>query len=122
MIRTTTSNLDGKEIEKYLGVVVGEAILGANIFKDLFGAVRDIVGGRAGAYENELSRARDIAFAEMEQEAVSLGANAVIGIDIDYEVVGQKGAMMMVSVSGTAVTGLDTSLEFNRKSRVWTCY
>ncbi|MBQ85639.1 MAG: hypothetical protein CMQ16_04450 [Gammaproteobacteria bacterium] len=103
MIRTTTSNLDGKEIEKYLGVVVGEAILGANIFKDLFGAVRDIVGGRAGAYENELSRARDIAFAEMEQEAVYLGANAVVGIDIDYEVVGQKGAMMMVSVSGTAV-------------------
>ena len=103
MIRTTTSNLDGREIENYLGVVVGEAMLGANLFKDLFGAVRDIVGGRAGAYENELSRARDIAFAEMEQEAVSLGANAVVGIDIDYEVVGQKGAMMMVSVSGTAV-------------------
>ena len=71
MIRTTTSNLDGKEIEKYLGVVVGEAILGANIFKDIFGAVRDIVGGRAGAYENELSRARDIAFAEIEQEVYS---------------------------------------------------
>ncbi|HBW82798.1 MAG: hypothetical protein CMD92_03940 [Gammaproteobacteria bacterium] len=103
MICTTTSNLDGEVIEKYLGVVVGEAILGANILKDLFGAVRDIVGGRAGAYENELSRAREIAFAEIEQAASSLGANALIGIDIDYEVVGKKGAMMMVSVSGTAV-------------------
>ncbi|MEC8453650.1 MAG: heavy metal-binding domain-containing protein [Pseudomonadota bacterium] len=103
MIRTTTNTLEGREIEEYLGVVIGEAILGANIFKDLFGAVRDIVGGRAGAYEDELGKARDIAFQEMEQEAVSLGANAVIGIDIDYEVVGQKGGMMMVSVSGTAV-------------------
>ena len=103
MICTTTSNLDGEVIEKYLGVVVGEAILGANILKDLFGAVRDIVGGRAGAYENELSRAREIAFAEIEQAASSLGANALIGIDIDYEVVGKKGAMMMVSVSGTDV-------------------
>jgi uncharacterized protein YbjQ (UPF0145 family) len=103
MIRTTTNTLEGREIEEYLGVVVGEAILGANIFKDLFGAVRDIVGGRAGAYEDELGKARDIAFQEMEQEAVILGANAVIGIDIDYEVVGQNGGMMMVSVSGTAV-------------------
>ena len=103
MIRTTTNSLEGREIEEYLGVVIGEAILGANIFKDLFGAVRDIVGGRAGAYEDELGKARDIAFQEMEQEAVILGANAVIGIDIDYEVVGQNGGMMMVSVSGTAV-------------------
>lgn len=103
MIRTTTNTLEGSEIEEYLGVVIGEAILGANIFKDLFGAVRDIVGGRAGAYEDELGKARDIAFQEMEQEAVILGANAVIGIDIDYEVVGQNGGMMMVSVSGTAV-------------------
>ena len=103
MIRTTTNTLEGREIEEYLGVVIGEAILGANIFKDLFGAVRDIVGGRAGAYEDELGKARDIAFQEMEQEAVILGANAVIGIDIDYEVVGQNGCMMMVSVSGTAV-------------------
>ena len=84
-------------------MVIGEAILGANIFKDLFGAVRDIVGGRAGAYEDELGKARDIAFQEMEQEALILGANAVIGIDIDYEVLGQNGGMMMVSVSGTAV-------------------
>ena len=103
MIRTTTNTLEGREIEEYLGVVIGEAILGANIFKDVFGAVRDIVGGRAGAYEDELGKARDIAFQEMEQEAVILGANAVIGIDIDYEVVGQNGGMMMVSVSGTAV-------------------
>ena len=103
MIRTTTNTLEGREIEEYLGVVIGEAILGANIFKDLFGAVRDIVGGRAGAYEDELGKARDIAFQEMEQEAVILGANAVIGIDIDYVVVGQNGGMMMVSVSGTAV-------------------
>lgn len=102
MIRTTTNTLEGREIEEYLGVVIGEAILGANIFKDLFGAVRDIVGGRAGAYEDELGKARDIAFQEMEQEAVILGANAVIGIDIDYEVVGQNGGMM-VSVSGTAI-------------------
>ncbi len=103
MIRTTTNTLEGREIEEYLGVVIGEAILGANIFKDLFGAVRDIVGGRAGAYEDELGKARDIAFQEMEQEAVILGANAVIGIDIDYEVVGKNGGMMMVSVSGTAI-------------------
>ena len=103
MIRTTTNTLEGREIEEYLGVVIGEAILGANMIKDLFGAVRDIVGGRAGAYEDELGKARDIAFQEMEQEAVILGANAVIGIDIDYEVVGQNGGMMMVSVSGTAV-------------------
>lgn len=103
MIRATTHTLQGKEIEEYLGVVVGEAILGANIFKDLFGAVRDIVGGRAGAYENELGKARDIAFQEVEYEAKAMGANAVIGIDIDYEVIGNKGGMMMVSVSGTAV-------------------
>lgn len=103
MIRATTSTLQGMEIEEYLGVVVGEAILGANIFKDIFGAVRDIVGGRAGAYEDELGKARDIAFQEIEEEALHMGANAIIGIDIDYEVVGVKGGMMMVSVSGTAV-------------------
>ena len=103
MIRSTTNTLQGREIEEYLGVVVGEAILGANIFKDIFGAVRDIVGGRAGAYEDELGKARDIAFQEVEAEARAMGANAVIGIDIDYEVVGERGGMMMVSVSGTAV-------------------
>lgn len=103
MIRSTTHTLQGRDIEQYLGVVVGEAILGANIFKDIFGAVRDIVGGRAGAYEDELGKARDIAFQEIEDEARAMGANAIVGIDIDYEVVGQNGGMMMVSVSGTAV-------------------
>lgn len=103
MIKTTTPNIEGREVTDYLGVVVGEAILGANIFKDIFGAIRDIVGGRAGAYEEELGRARDIAFEEMEQEARILGADAIVGIDLDYEVIGMKGGMMMVSVSGTAV-------------------
>jgi len=103
MIRSTTPTLEGKQITEYCGIVVGEAILGANIFKDIFGAVRDIVGGRAGAYEDELSRARDIAFQDMEQAAGMMGANAIVGIDLDYEVIGQKGGMMMVNVSGTAV-------------------
>lgn len=103
MLKTTTSNIDGKEIYEYMNIVVGEAILGANIFKDIFGAIRDIVGGRAGAYEKEMKKARQIAFDEMEEEAKRLGANGIVGIDIDYEVVGQQGGMMMVSVSGTAV-------------------
>lgn len=103
MIRTTTPTLEGRVITDYLGVVVGEAILGANIFKDIFGAVRDIVGGRAGAYEQEMGKARDIAFEELDTEARMLGADAIVGIDLDYEVVGQKGGMMMVSISGTAV-------------------
>ncbi|MFC6633931.1 heavy metal-binding domain-containing protein [Microbulbifer taiwanensis] len=103
MLKTTTSVVDGREIRDYLDVVVGEAILGANIFKDIFGAVRDIVGGRAGAYEREMAKARKVAFEEMEEEARRLGADGIVGIDIDYEVVGQQGGMMMVSVSGTAV-------------------
>ena len=103
MIRSTTPTLQGKEIADYLGVVVGEAILGANIFKDIFGAIRDVVGGRAGAYEEEMGRARDIAFTELEEEARALGADAIVGIDIDYEVIGAHGGMMFVSVSGTAV-------------------
>lgn len=103
MIRSTTPSLEGYEINDYLGVVVGEAILGANIFKDIFGAIRDVVGGRAGAYEQELGKARDIAFMELEDEARALGANAIVGIDLDYEVIGSQGGMMMVSVSGTAV-------------------
>ena len=103
MLKTTTSTVDGKQIEDYIDVVVGEAILGANIFKDVFGMVRDIVGGRSGAYEEEMGKARKIAFEEMEQQARELGANGIVGIDIDYEVVGQQGGMMMVSVSGTAV-------------------
>jgi uncharacterized protein YbjQ (UPF0145 family) len=103
MIRSTTPTLQGREITEYLGIVVGEAILGANIFKDIFGAIRDIVGGRAGAYEEEMGRVRDIAFQEIEDEARALGANDIVGIDLDYEVLGAKNGMMMVSVSGTAV-------------------
>jgi uncharacterized protein YbjQ (UPF0145 family) len=103
MLKTTTSNVDGREITDYLDIVVGEAILGANVFKDFFSSIRDIVGGRSGAYEKEMGRAREIAFQEMEDRARELGANGIVGIDIDYEVVGQGGSMLMVSVSGTAV-------------------
>ena len=103
MILTTTPQIEGKVIKRYCGVVTGEAILGANVFKDLFAGIRDIVGGRSAAYERELKRAREIAFQEIEEVALSLGANAVVGIDLDYEVVGQSGSMLMVSVSGTAV-------------------
>lgn len=103
MIFTTTSSVEGKSITDYYGVVNGEAIMGANVFKDLFAGLRDIVGGRSGAYEKELRKAREIAFEEVEAAASELGANAVVGIDVDYEVVGEKGAMLMVCVSGTAV-------------------
>ncbi|NEX83235.1 heavy metal-binding domain-containing protein [Aeromonas rivipollensis] len=103
MILSTTPTLEGKAIREYRGIVVGEAILGANIFKDLFAGIRDIIGGRSGAYEKELTRAREIAFEELKERAQALGANAVVGIDIDYEVVGQNGSMLMVSISGTAV-------------------
>jgi len=108
MIITTTNNLEGKKIESYLGIVVGEAGMGANIFKDIFATIRDIVGGRSGAYEDELTKARKIGFMELEQEARSIGANAVIGVDIDYEVVGKGGSMLMVSISGTAVRYSDS--------------
>ena len=91
MILSTTPTLEGKAIREYRGIVVGEAILGANIFKDLFAGIRDIIGGRSGAYEKELARAREIAFEELKERAQALGANAVVGIDIDYEVVGQNG-------------------------------
>ncbi|MBB5210362.1 heavy metal-binding domain-containing protein [Microbulbifer hydrolyticus] len=103
MLKTTTPSVEGRAIQDYLGVVVGEAILGANIFKDLFGSITDIIGGRSGAYEREMGKARKIAFEEIEAQARALGGNAIVGIDLDYEVVGEKGAMMMVSVSGTAV-------------------
>jgi uncharacterized protein YbjQ (UPF0145 family) len=102
MIQTTTPGVDGRVITDYLGVVTGEAILGANIFKDLFAGVRDIVGGRSGAYEQELRRARQIALEEMGAEAAARGADAIVGIDLDYETVG-NGSMLMVSASGTAV-------------------
>lgn len=103
MIMTTTNNLDKREVKRYLGIVTGEAILGANIFKDFFAGIRDIVGGRSGAYEKELQSARKIAFEELEMKAESVGANAIIGIDLDYETIGANGSMLMVTVSGTAV-------------------
>jgi uncharacterized protein YbjQ (UPF0145 family) len=103
MLMTTTQVVEGKTIIKYCGIVAGEAILGANIFKDLFAGLRDIVGGRSSTYEAELSRAREIALRELEEKAEMLGANAVVGIDLDYEVIGQGGSMLMVAASGTAV-------------------
>ncbi|RMF39820.1 MAG: hypothetical protein D6754_04640 [Alphaproteobacteria bacterium] len=101
MITTTTPSVDGYRISGYHGIVVGEAILGANIFKDLFAGIRDIVGGRAAAYEEELGRARATALTEMQERAQAMGANAVVGVDLDYEVINN---MLMVSSSGTAVT------------------
>jgi uncharacterized protein YbjQ (UPF0145 family) len=105
MLTTTTPTIEGYEITEYIGLVTGEAILGANIFKDLFAGIRDIVGGRSAAYEGELRKARDIAIQEMTADAEARGANAVVGVDLDYETiqVGQGGGMLMVSVSGTAV-------------------
>lgn len=103
MILTTTNQLEGKTIREYKGVVFGETIIGANLFKDLFASIRDIVGGRSGSYEKVLQEARETAINEMAQKAQMQGANGVIGIDVDYEVVGQSGSMLMVSVSGTAV-------------------
>lgn len=103
MIITTTSSLDGKQVREYLGIVSGEAIVGAHLFKDLFASIRDLVGGRSGSYEKTLREAKDIALKEMEQNALSLGADAILGVDLDYEVLGQKGGMLMVTASGTAV-------------------
>ncbi len=101
MIITTTPSIEGKPVREYLGIVAGEAVLGANIVKDLFAAVTDVVGGRSAAYENELVRARQIAIKEMEEEATRLGANAVVGVDVDYEVIRQ--GMLLVTAAGTAV-------------------
>ena len=103
MLITTTSTLQDRRIVDYKGVVAGEAILGANIFKDLFAGIRDIVGGRSAAYEEELKKAKTMAMEEMMQQARDAGANAVIGVDLDYETVGQGGSMLMVAVAGTAV-------------------
>src|SRR3712207_6112217 len=103
MIIVTTPNLEGQRITKYLGLVTGEAILGANLFRDLFAGIRDIVGGRSAAYEQELSRAREVAIKEMTERAQHLGADAIVGIDLDYEVLGGQSSMLMVSASGTAV-------------------
>jgi len=103
MIITTTNHVEGQPVEDYLGIVMGEAIVGANIIKDLFAAVRDVVGGRAGAYEEALRGARQEALREMASRASDLGANAVIGVDLDYEVLGKAGSMLMVTSAGTAV-------------------
>jgi len=103
MLVLTTNTIEGKRITKYLGIVSGEAILGANIFKDFFAGIRDIVGGRSAAYERELRQAKDIALAEMSEQAKGLGGNAVIAVDLDYETIGSNGSMLMVSASGTAV-------------------
>jgi uncharacterized protein YbjQ (UPF0145 family) len=103
MIISTTSTIEGKPAREYLGIVTGEVIVGANIFKDLFAGIRDIVGGRSGAYESSLRDARETAIAELTAEAKALGADAVIGVDLDYDVLGQGGSMLMVSASGTAV-------------------
>ena len=102
MIHSTTPTLEGKTISQYLGVVTGEAILGANIVKDILAGITDIIGGRSAAYEKELGKARVIAFEEMDEQANDLGANAILGIDLDYETVG-GGSMLMVAISGTAV-------------------
>ena len=103
MIISTTPQIEGRPITRYCGVVTGEASIGANVFSDMFAKVRDIVGGRAGAYEKALKTARREAFADLEHEAEDAGADAVVGVDLDYEVIGETGSMLMVSVSGTAV-------------------
>lgn len=105
MLTVTTQVVEGRRIRQHLGIVTGEAILGANIFKDFFASIRDIVGGRSAAYEKELRTARDIAIGEMQEAARALGGNAIVGVDVDYEniTMGQGGGMLMVSTSGTAV-------------------
>ena len=106
MLITTTSTLQNRTIAEYHGLVTGEAILGANFFRDFLAGLRDVVGGRSGAYEKELRKAKEIALEEMQNQAKDLGANAIIGVDLDYETleVGQNGGMLMVTASGTAVT------------------
>ena len=103
IIVTTTPTIEGRPIQDYHGIVVGEVIVGANLFRDLFANIRDIVGGRSGSYERILGEAREEAIAELQAECASRGGNAVVGVDLDYEVVGDKGSMLMVSASGTAV-------------------
>lgn len=102
-IVTTTALIEGRPVQDYLGIVTGEVIVGANLFRDLFASITDLVGGRSGAYEQVLARARNEAIEEMTEQARQLGGNAVIGVDLDYEVIGKNGSMLMVSVSGTAV-------------------
>lgn len=107
MLITTTPNIEGKRITKYYGIVSGETIIGANLFRDLFASVRDIVGGRSSSYEEVLREAKNTALREMEENAMRLGANAVIGVDLDFETVGGNSSMLMVTASGTAVFVLD---------------
>jgi len=103
MITTTTHTIEGREITEYLGIVTGEAIIGANVFKDFFASITDIIGGRSGSYERSLKKAQTIALEELENRADEMGADAVVGIDLDYEILGEKASMLMVTVSGTAV-------------------
>jgi uncharacterized protein YbjQ (UPF0145 family) len=103
VVVTTTSSLDGRRVREYKGIVTGEAIVGANLFRDLFASIRDLVGGRSASYEQVLSHAREMALQEMRERAAELGADAVLGVDLDYEVLGQNNGMLMVSASGTAV-------------------
>ena len=103
MIVSTTNTIEGSPVKDYLGIVTGETIIGANIFKDLFASIRDIVGGRSGSYERVLREAKDTALREMTENAAKLGASAIVGIDLDYETVGKNGGMLMVTASGTAV-------------------
>ncbi len=103
MLITTTNTIEGKKITKYIGLVSGETIIGANIFKDLFAGIRDIVGGRSGSYEAVLREGKNTAVIEMQQQAMAMGANAIIGVDLDYETVGAGGSMLMVTATGTAI-------------------
>jgi len=103
MLITTTNNVEGKKVVKYIGLVTGETIIGANFFKDILAGLRDFVGGRAGSYEQVLREAKNTAVNEMQQYAAAMGANAIIGVDLDYETVGSGGSMLMVTASGTAV-------------------
>lgn len=103
VIVSTTPTLEGRPIQEYCGIVTGEVIVGANLFRDLFAGIRDIVGGRSGSYERILADARKQAIEELQAEAAAMGGNAVVGIDLDYEVIGPNGSMLMVSASGTAV-------------------
>ena len=104
MLVTTTPIIEGKRIIRYYGIVSGETIIGANVFRDFLAGIRDFVGGRSGAYEEVLRQAKDTAIREIEEQAARLGANAVIGVDLDYETVGGSGSMLMVTATGTAVT------------------
>jgi len=104
MIVTTTPSVEGKKITQYLGLASGSAIIGTSFVRDFFARITDTVGGRSGAYETELKKARSLAISDMRQEAVKLGANAVVGVDFDYEAIGEKGGLLMVCATGTAVT------------------